>query len=61
MSNSQQRVISALVMVIVLALIFWLGHQYMLGLLLLAGVIMVDEIYTNFLKRERLEIGRAHV
>ena len=55
MSNSQQRVISALVMVIVLALIFWLGHQYMLGLLLLAGVIMVDEIYTNFLKRERLE------
>jgi phosphatidate cytidylyltransferase len=57
MSNTQKRVLSAIVMVASLSIFFWLGKDFVLSLLLLIGMVMVDEIYTNFFARKRGELN----
>lgn len=53
MSNTMLRVTSAIVMVLLLSVVVWLGQSWLLYLSVLLGVLLVDEILINLLKLER--------
>ncbi|MCB9060270.1 MAG: phosphatidate cytidylyltransferase [Halobacteriovoraceae bacterium] len=52
-SNTQLRIISALVLVSILGVCIYLGSGATLGLILTIGMITLDEFYTNFLAKQR--------
>lgn len=53
MSNTTQRIISALVLMAVVTTCFFLGAKALAGFILVAGIIAVDELQINFLQRLR--------
>lgn len=53
MTNTQKRVLSALVLATIVGLCSFKGASAVLGLILVVGLICVDEFYCNFLKRDR--------
>lgn len=53
MSNTQKRIASALVLVIIVGLCIFFGTQTTLSLLMVVGVICVDELFCNFFKGNR--------
>lgn len=57
MTNTQLRIISALVLLAILVVAISLGQEYILGLMFIMGIIIVDEIHTNFFKRERATVS----
>lgn len=56
-SNTTQRVVSALVLVLIVIACLVLGTKVTLGFVLVVGVLALDEIYCNFFKRKRFEIN----
>lgn len=57
MSNTQQRVISALVLAFIVIVCLIIGPKATLAFLLVAGVLSVDEIYCNFYQRPRFTLS----
>lgn len=57
MSNTQKRVISAIVMMAIVSLCFYFGKTSTLIFLLIASIIVIDEIYVNFLKKRRFNLN----
>lgn len=57
MSNTMLRVTSALVMIILLSVVVWLGSEWLLYLSVILGVLLVDEILINLLKSKRTKIS----
>ena len=55
MTNTQLRVISALILIVVVGLCLYFGKTTTLLFLLIAGIACVDEIFVNFFKRKRIE------
>ena len=53
MSNTQKRIASALVLTGLLVYLFILGAKPLLGFILVAGIIAVDELYCNFFRKKR--------
>ncbi len=53
MSNTAQRIISALVLMVVVASCFIMGAKALAAFILLIGLIAVDELQINFLQRLR--------
>lgn len=53
MENTQKRILSAVVMIIGLGIVVYLGRAASLGLLGLVGVIVIDEVMVNMLKQRR--------
>lgn len=53
MSNTALRIISALIIMAMVSICLWLGRYATLGFVLLAGVLSIDEICRNLLKKER--------
>tara|TARA_R110000868_G_scaffold296349_3_gene556589 strand:+ start:1523 stop:2350 length:828 start_codon:yes stop_codon:yes gene_type:complete len=53
MSNTTQRILSAIVMMIVVTTCFIMGAKFLSAFILLAAVIASDEIHVNFLKASR--------
>lgn len=53
MSNTQLRVISALVLAFIVVACLFIGPKATLAFLLIAGTLSVDEIYCNFYQRPR--------
>lgn len=53
MSNSLQRIISAIVLILLVGLFFYLGNTSFSVLFAIVGLIVGDEISVNFLKRNR--------
>lgn len=53
MSNTTQRILSAVVLALIVATCFFLGAKYLAGFILIAGMIAVDELQVNFLKHIR--------
>jgi phosphatidate cytidylyltransferase len=56
MSNSKVRILSALVMIVFLTAVIAMGKIPTLTLLLIVGILIIDELAVNFLKRERFSI-----
>jgi phosphatidate cytidylyltransferase len=56
MSNTQLRIISAIVMVAILLLGVWLGQKAALIIVFIVGVMVNEEIMVSFLKRKRTSI-----
>lgn len=52
-SNTQQRIISALILVAILVVCIYFGAGATLGLVLAFAVLTLDEFYTNFLEKRR--------
>lgn len=57
MSNTTKRIISALVLVAIVVTLVSLGPETAVGLVLLIGVIAVDEIFCNLFKKERWSVN----
>jgi len=57
MSNTQLRIISALVLVTIVVAILYMGIDHTLAFLGVVGLICVDELYCNFVKKLRFSIG----
>ncbi len=57
MTQSQKRIISFMVLVAVLALCLSLGPNFFSALVFLFGIISVDEIHCNFLKKKRNDLS----
>jgi phosphatidate cytidylyltransferase len=55
MTNTQKRIASAVVMTAIVAAVCIAGPKYCIGFIALAGVLVIDEIATNF-----IEIPRTH-
>lgn len=55
MSNTKQRIYSAIVLILVVAMALFLGPMVCIGVVLALGLLMVDELYCNFLKRKRFD------
>ncbi|MBI2521795.1 MAG: phosphatidate cytidylyltransferase [Bdellovibrio sp.] len=53
MSNTSMRFISAAILILIVGLSFMLGPWAALAIILLLGVLVLDEIETNFLKHNR--------
>ena len=53
MSNTTQRILSALVLAVVVTICFVMGSKYLSGFIIVAAVIAADEIIINFLKFKR--------
>jgi phosphatidate cytidylyltransferase len=53
MTNTQKRIASALVLVLIVGLSIFLGTKATLGLLMVVGAICIDELYCNFFKSSR--------
>jgi phosphatidate cytidylyltransferase len=53
MSNTQLRIISALVLMVIVGACLWAGEPWTLGFVAIAALIVIDEIFTNFLKAYR--------
>ncbi len=56
MSNTQLRIISAVILAAIVGFILYLGIVEVLLFLSLAGVICIDEFLCNFLKRKRFSL-----
>lgn len=56
MNNSWVRVISAIVMITILAVVLYLGHKTVLVALGVVGLLVIDEIYANILKKKRVSL-----
>ena len=56
MSNTTQRILSALVLILALSIIIYFGQTPFLYLLLAIGVLVSDEIMVNFFKYDRFGI-----
>lgn len=57
MTNTQKRIASALVLVTIVGLSIYFGTQATLALLLVVGVICIDELFCNFFKRSRKSLN----
>lgn len=53
MNNTIQRVLSAIVLIGLVIFCMYMGPKWLLFLIFLIGIFVVDEIYLNFLKKER--------
>jgi phosphatidate cytidylyltransferase len=53
MSNTQLRIISAIVLAAIVATVAYLGIKEVLIFLTVVGIICVDEIHTNFVQKDR--------
>lgn len=53
MTDTQQRIVSAFILVLALTCCFMLGPEFFLGFILAFGAFSVDELHCNFLKKER--------
>src|SRR5690606_22323051 len=53
MSNTTQRILSAVVLMMVVTACFVMGAKVLSGFILVAGLIAVDELQINFLQRLR--------
>lgn len=53
MTNTQLRIASALVLVSMVVFCLWAGEMWTLGFVALASLLVIDEIFTNFLKAYR--------
>ncbi len=59
MTNTMLRILSAAVMILILAIFVWLGQGYLTYLVLTLGVILVDEILVNLLGVSRKTLSYA--
>mgnify|MGYP002332560248 FL=1 len=57
MNNTQLRILSAIVLVAIVVAALYMGITQTLIFLMIAGVICVDELYCNFVKKPRFSIG----
>jgi phosphatidate cytidylyltransferase len=57
MSDTQKRIISAVVMIFLVLFVIIAGASYSLAFIGLAGFLVLDEIYTNFFEKNRLRWG----
>jgi len=57
MSNTTKRIISALVLVAIVITLVSLGPKQTVGLVLLVGLIAIDEIFCNLLKKKRWSLN----
>lgn len=57
MSNTQKRIVSALVLAIIVGVCLSFGTQATLGFVLVVGVLSIDELYCNFFKGDRRKIN----
>ena len=57
LSNTQLRIISAIILLIILLILMNLGAYYMLGLIFVVGLLLTDEILVNFTGIERNQIN----
>ena len=53
MSNTTKRVLSAVVLIIIVAICYYLGSKFALGFVCLMGLLVNDEIFCNVLKGRR--------
>jgi len=51
--NTKKRILSSIAIVLILAVLFYLGNQVVLFTLMFASMGIVDEVFTNFLKMPR--------
>ena len=57
MSNTNQRIISALILVLIVGISAYVGVNGIKVLLLVAGVLLVDEVTANLLKVKRNHVS----
>lgn len=57
MSNTQLRIVSAIVLVLIVVGVFYMGITHTLGFLAIIGLICVDELYCNFVGKDRFSLG----
>lgn len=57
MSNTQLRIISALVLVTIVIAVLYMGVSHTLIFLSIVGLICVDELYCNFVNKDRFSPG----
>ena len=55
MTNTGQRIISGILLVMMLVICLSLGPNYFLGPIFLFGILALDEIHCNFLGKERFD------
>lgn len=56
MNNTKIRIIAAIVLIIIVLICFFLGTLTVLALFGLVGVLIIDELYCNFLKKNRFAL-----
>lgn len=56
-SNTNKRILSALVLVSLVAILIYLGSKPTIGFVIFVGVLAIDEIYCNIFKRKRWDIN----
>ncbi|ATH06593.1 hypothetical protein BIY24_01180 [Halobacteriovorax marinus] len=56
MSNTQKRIASAVVLALIVAICIYFGTKTAMALILVIGVISIDELFVNFLKGSRKTI-----
>ena len=61
MSNTAQRILSALFLIVVIVVSFILGKWTMLAVVMAAGVICIDELMINFAKKTRRDFIYKYV
>jgi phosphatidate cytidylyltransferase len=57
MTETQKRIVSALVMLVLVLIVMSFGAQASLGLVGIIGILVLDEIYTNFFEKNRNRAG----
>ncbi len=57
MTNTQKRIFSALILVILVLYTVYLGPEFALGLVLILMIIINDEIFCNFFKKNRVTLS----
>ena len=53
--NTQKRIYSSIILISLLALCYFLGRGFFLVFILFFGVISIDELHCNFVKRKRFD------
>lgn len=53
MSNTTKRILSAVIIIALVALVIWLGKIATLAFVLFVGILCLDELFLNFLKLSR--------
>jgi phosphatidate cytidylyltransferase len=53
MSNTNQRILSAVILMVIVTALFFMGAKALAAFVLVAGLIAVDELQINFLHRQR--------
>lgn len=56
MSNTHKRILSAIALIILVLFTVYLGPSFSLGLILILGAMINDEIFCNFFKKNRFSI-----